>query len=58
MEIAENWLRQFRMEGGVKKTPKLYTKFTGECDHPHVHALFTANGSSECSSIRTSVGDC
>ena len=35
----------------------LFTKFTGECNHSHVHSLFTANGSSECSSIHVSIGD-
>ena len=35
----------------------LFTKFTGECNHSHVRSLFTANGSSECSSIHVSVGD-
>ena len=35
----------------------LFTKCTGECHHSHVCSLFTANGSSECSSIHMSVGD-
>ena len=35
----------------------LFTKFTGECNHSHVHSLFTANGSSERSSIHVSIGD-
>ena len=34
-----------------------FTKFTGGCNHSHVHSLFTANGSSECSSIHVSIGD-
>ena len=34
-----------------------FTTFTGECNHSHVHSLFTANGSSECSSIHVSIGD-
>ena len=33
------------------------TTFTGECNHSHAHSLFTANGSSECSSMHLSVGD-
>ena len=35
----------------------LFTKFTGECNHSHLHSLFTANGSSECSSIHVSICD-
>ena len=35
----------------------LFAKFTGERNHSHVHALCTATGSIECSSIHVSVGD-
>ena len=35
----------------------LFAKFTSGCNHSHVHSLFTAYGSSECSSIHVSIGD-
>ena len=35
----------------------LFTTITGECSHSHVHSLFAANRSSECSSTHVSVGD-
>ena len=35
----------------------LFTTFTGESNHSHVHSRFTTNGSSECSSIHVFVGD-
>ena len=50
----------FFCNGNAKFTQSLLCslfKFTGECNHSHVHSLFTANGSSECSSIHVSVGD-
>ena len=51
----------FFCNGNAKFTQSLlcslFTKFTGECNHSHVHSLFTANGSSECSSIHMSGGD-
>ena len=34
-----------------------FIKFLGACNHSHVHSLFAANGSSECSSIHVSAGD-
>ena len=48
----------FFCNGNAKFRPSLFcslfTEFTGECNHPHVQSQFTANGSSECSSIHVS----
>ena len=50
--------RVFSATGTPNSTQSLLCSlFKGQCNHLHVHSLFTANGPSDCSSIHVSVGD-